>query len=104
MVDRFGPLDERLHYCMDYEYWLRLAQGGAAFGYVPRILASSRNHPDTKTWRDRGAVHDELNAMLKRRLGAVPVSWIVNHAFTLTELSRAGGRYRALPSSFKWRC
>ncbi|HEY3059496.1 MAG TPA: glycosyltransferase family 2 protein [Chloroflexota bacterium] len=97
VVERHGLLDERLHYCMDYEFWLRLAAGGAVFARVDDVLAGSRTHPATKTLRDRRAVHDELNAMLKRRFGAVPASWLVNHAYTLTELSRAGGGGTRVP-------
>lgn len=92
VVDRFGALDPELQYCMDYEYWLRLAAGGAHFLYVPRILAASRLHPAAKTLRARRAVHAEINTMLRRRVGRVPDSWILNEAHTTVEL---GGRGRA---------
>jgi len=26
VVEQFGFLDERLRYCMDYEYWLRIGK------------------------------------------------------------------------------
>jgi len=97
LVQRFGPLDDTLRYCMDYEYWLRLAAGGARFAYLPEVLTASRIHPDTKTQRDRLAIHIELNTTLRRRLGNVPASWLVNHAYTLTELSRQSGRAPPLP-------
>ena len=97
-------MDEQLHYCLDYEYWLRLAQGGARFGYAPYVLAASRSHAETKTERDRRALHAELNAMLKQRLGSVPTSWLVNHAYTLTELSRAEGEWRVIPFFVQMAC
>jgi glycosyltransferase involved in cell wall biosynthesis len=97
VVERFGPLDEKLRYCMDYEYWLRLAEGGAQFAYVPVVLASSRIHPETKTQRDRLAIHAELNTMLRRRLGHVPASWLLNHAHTQTELNRQAGKTPPVP-------
>ena len=90
-------LDERLHYCLDYEYWLRLAAGGALFRYVPKLLAGSRLYPETKTLRARLALHDELNTMLRERLGRVPDSWLLNHAHTLVELSRASHRPHLVP-------
>jgi glycosyltransferase involved in cell wall biosynthesis len=86
VVDRFGPLDERLHYALDYEYWVRLAQGGARFAYLPTLLAASRQHPETKTLSARLAVHAEINTMLRSRIGRVPESWLINNAHTLVEL------------------
>jgi GT2 family glycosyltransferase len=91
LVERFGALDERLHYCLDYEYWLRLAAGGARFAYLPQVLASSRLHRDAKTISARLPFHEEINSMLRRRVGRVPDSWLLNHAHTLVELRRSSG-------------
>jgi GT2 family glycosyltransferase len=97
VVERFGPLDERLHFCLDYEYWLRLAAGGARFAYLPQVLARSRLHPATKTLSARLPYHHELNSMLRARLGRVPESWLINHAHTLVELRRSAPARHALP-------
>jgi glycosyltransferase involved in cell wall biosynthesis len=97
VVERFGLLDERLHFCMDYEYWLRLAAGGAVFAYIPQTLAATREHPRTKTLSARAAYHAELNGMLRGRLGSVPATWLHNHAHTLVELNRARARTHLTP-------
>jgi hypothetical protein len=39
VVEQHGLPDESLHYCMDYEYWLRLGKGGARFHYLEEKLA-----------------------------------------------------------------
>ena len=44
VIERFGPFDARLNYCMDYEYWLRLGMRGARFVHIPMRLAASRLH------------------------------------------------------------
>ena len=84
IIDRFGFLDVSLHYCMDYEFWLRIGQGGARFAYQPTYLAGSRMYPENKTLGQKMAVHLEINDMLKNRLGRVPDSWLYSYAHYLT--------------------
>lgn len=80
IVERYGLLDEHLHYCMDYEYWLRLGRAGARFAYLPEKLACSRFYAETKTLGARVAVHAEINDVVKRYIGNVPTSCILNYA------------------------
>ena len=79
-LERFGDFDSRLQYCMDYEYWLRLATRGAQFLYLPEKLAAARNHGAAKTQRFRRQAHVEINDVLKRVFGVVPDNWLTNYA------------------------
>lgn len=79
-VDAYGTLDESLHYCMDYEYWLRIARAGARFAHLGEKLAGSRVHADTKSLRARVTMHREINDMLVRMVGTLPDTWIWNYA------------------------
>jgi glycosyltransferase involved in cell wall biosynthesis len=81
VIDRCGLLDTQLHFCMDYEYWLRLARAGVSFRYIPWVLSGTRFHRDAKTLKHRLAMHAEVNDMLRSRLGKVPASWLLNYAF-----------------------
>ena len=89
VVERFGPLDASLRFCMDYEYWLRLGRGGARFDYLEERLAGSRLHEETKTLGSRLPVHEEINDMLKRTFGRVPARWLIHYAHA--SLERDGG-------------
>ena len=71
VVDRFGPLDRDLQFCMDYDYWLRLAAGGAEFLWLRQKLAGSRLYAENKTLGSRVAVHGEINDVLRRHVGRV---------------------------------
>lgn len=113
VVEAHGMLDERLRFCMDYEYWIRLAQRGARFSYLEEKLAGSRLYPETKTLGSRVAAHAEINDMLAERLGRVPLRWLANYAYA--EVDAACGsppppvarRVRAIPhllrAARRWR-
>lgn len=85
IVEKFGGLDESLQFCMDYEFWLRLAQSGAKFAYLPKLLAATRIHGQTKTNASRLKCHHEINDMLSKRFGSVPDRWVFNYAHAAVE-------------------
>jgi glycosyltransferase involved in cell wall biosynthesis len=87
VVERFGLLDERLHIALDYEYWLRLARGGATFAHLPRVLAGWRLYPGIKSYAGRLQMHVEVNRMMLEKLGYVPDQWIYNYAHARLELT-----------------
>jgi glycosyltransferase involved in cell wall biosynthesis len=84
VVERFGSLTETLQYCMDYDYWLRLAAGDARFFWLRRKLAGSRLYPENKTIGSRIKAHNEINNVLRRHLGRVPDQRIYIYAEILT--------------------
>lgn len=80
VLSQYGLLDPQLHFCLDYEYWLRLGLKGANFAYLPEILAGSRIYPQTKSSRFYLQAHFETINMLQRTLGYIPPEWIVNYS------------------------
>jgi glycosyltransferase involved in cell wall biosynthesis len=92
LIDRFGGLDERLHIALDYEYWLRLALGGATFTHLPRVLAGWRLYPGIKSYAQRLQLHVEVNRMMLQHLGHVPDQWIYNYAHARLELTSIDAR------------
>jgi glycosyltransferase involved in cell wall biosynthesis len=112
VVEQFGLFDETLKYCMDYEYWLRLAKQGVAFYYLPQLLAGSRLYPAAKTLRDRLKVHREINDMFYKKCGSVPDHWLYNYAHVFADvrgLNRQSGflfllviAVTTLLAAFRW--
>lgn len=84
ITEKVGLLDENLHYCMDYEYWLRL---GAItnFSRTPEVLAGSRMYQSNKTIGKRAPVHKEINDMLLQKIGYVPDKWIYAYAHAVVK-------------------
>jgi hypothetical protein len=83
-LEKVGYLDENLHYCLDYDLWIRLARLGPPT-YLDRFLANSRLHADTKTLGQRRSCHWETARMWKRIEKRVPTAWVFALAHAVVE-------------------
>jgi len=59
-------LDERLHYAMDFEFFVRLASRGYRFKHVPAILADFRFQQGSKTCTASHKQLEELDSVMHR--------------------------------------
>jgi glycosyltransferase involved in cell wall biosynthesis len=86
-----GYLNESLHYCMDYDYWIRVTKQHPV-GYIPAYLATSTLHPGGKTLSKKYEAHREMLATVRKHYGRVPSRWIAAYAHASLEryLSREG--------------
>lgn len=79
VLEEVGLLDESLHYCLDWDLWIRIARR-APFVYVPGYLATTRLHTGAKTLRERAPVHAEGLTVLRRHFGRVTTRWTYAYA------------------------
>lgn len=72
LLKQIGLLDETLRYCLDYEYWLRIAQK-YPLHYLAVPLARERFHSQAKTTQATVSRMAEIEAVARRYGGrAVP--------------------------------
>lgn len=74
ILEEYGFLDESLHFCMDYEFWLRIAQK-EKFYLINHKLAYSRLYKSNKTLNNRLAVTNEISLMIQNVSNHVPLTW-----------------------------
>lgn len=84
VVDKYGYLDDKLQYCMDYDYWLRLGKG-EKFYRLNDFIAGSRLYEDNKTLGARRKVHEEMLTMQEKNLGKASEKWIYNLAHVIVD-------------------
>jgi glycosyltransferase involved in cell wall biosynthesis len=75
IFEQFGPLDERLHLALDYEYWLRIGRD-RPFHFVDQVLAASRDHPATKSRTRRVIVQRECLFASRLHTGRWSPKWL----------------------------
>lgn len=59
IFDDGNRINEKLHYAMDFEFFLRLASNGYRFMHFPKILADYRLQPNSKTCSSPNLQRDE---------------------------------------------
>jgi hypothetical protein len=59
LLDRVGPLDESLHYAMDYDLWMRFAKDGAQLEVIDWPFAFFRLHDAQKTTQSIACIAEQ---------------------------------------------
>lgn len=110
-----GPLDERLWYSADWEFWLRLARQGTTV-YHPRPLAMFRLHSGAQTlgcarraselrWQQQAVLERHLSRAAVNRSGAMVASFSADVNVALAMLAGGKGRevnWRELARRYFW--
>lgn len=106
VFERIGLLSDHLHYCMDYEFWIRCNKNEIKFAYIDKNLACARYHIKNKTYGQRGKSYEEVSDMLRQKYGYVNHNWLKRYAEFLTEgfdgvLEHSGNTAINKPASVK---
>lgn len=80
-----GPLDESLHWTMDYDLWLRMGRRADPLLVLDRVLARFRLHPASKTGQVDRRQFDEQYAVACRYVGDDRVSRAI-HRFNVEKI------------------
>jgi glycosyltransferase involved in cell wall biosynthesis len=95
-----GMLDTRLHYSLDYEFWMRFAKRHKLLR-IPGVLATSRVHRGSKSLTGRSKVYRANIRLLKRYYGYAPFPAVYGYCCSLLD-SRDGILERVPPSAPKY--
>jgi glycosyltransferase involved in cell wall biosynthesis len=80
VLDRFGYPDETLAFAMDFEFFLRVATGGATMRFIPQLWGAFRIHGNSKTSSIATVGVAEMHEVMRRHG--------VDHRLPLTRLIR----------------
>jgi len=71
VIEKVGPVDESLRFCMDYDLWIRISRQ-SVIDYLPDYIAHSRLHEESKTIKQAVPRAREALDMLYRHYRSVP--------------------------------
>jgi hypothetical protein len=86
-----------LHYALDYELWMRIAQKYEMVK-IDRYLATSRMYRDNKTVRLRPLGCSEAMSNLLKYYGYIPPNWV--YGYLCARFSKTDGFFEADTPSF----
>jgi len=74
LTERHGLFDERYQYCMDLDFWIRLAVGGEVCRRVDYPLAAFRMHPESKSVGQADRFEPERQRVIAAHIARLPPS------------------------------
>lgn len=91
-------LNPTLHYCMDYDFWIRVGHH-FRIDRINRFLANSHRYLGTKSFAHREQLFQEVYAVLQRSFERVPPHWKVCRVYyRLVDLSWPLARWVLWPA------
>lgn len=66
LLEKYGYLDEKHHFCMDTEFWIRCAQNGAEFRQIKSCIGITRAHGDAKTTNLQDLLFNEHKELIRK--------------------------------------
>lgn len=74
VLNAVGLINEEYHLAMDYDLWLRIAQRGFSFHYLPQVLSYYRFHEDSKSGSSGYFDHfiKEWHAVFMKNIAQLP--------------------------------
>ena len=96
VFEQVGPINETLHYCFDYEYWIRAARTNCAFRFLDRKVSNATLHMNSKTMGQRVTSLRETCEMVAQQFGFVAEQWVYRLADA--ELNGADGIVKFSPT------
>jgi len=82
LYERLGGINKDLHYCLDYNLWLKFYLAGANFYYLRKPLSATRVYDRTKTATGGKEFVDEILQMLQQELGYIPDCWKLYYEYS----------------------
>jgi glycosyltransferase involved in cell wall biosynthesis len=75
IYDQVGGVRNDLHFCLDYNLWLKFYQAGGNFLYINKPLSATRMYGATKSATAGEGYVGEIHSMLLDELGYIPICW-----------------------------
>lgn len=95
--DRFGYFSTEFDHTLDYEFWIRVMNGGARFLHLKQEWACAREHPEAKSQRLRGDIFRQIRGLQMKHLGYCGRNWWEQYLRYLRD--ERGGGWRLLPGN-----
>ena len=80
VMNELGGTDASLHYAMDYDLWIRLAESNRRFAFLDAPLAVAVVHDAAKTEDGSGGSLAEAISLVQKHYGFVSWSWALGQA------------------------
>ncbi|MEZ0153469.1 MAG: glycosyltransferase family 2 protein [Candidatus Reddybacter sp.] len=88
LFEKVGGLNDKLHYCLDYNLWIKFYLAGAKFLYLKKPLSATRIYESTKTATGGMLFVNEILQMLQAELGYIPTCWIFYNNYSMMKFNR----------------
>lgn len=88
LFDKVGGLNDKLHYCLDYNLWIKFYLAGAKFLYLKKPLSATRLYGSTKTATGGMLFVKEILHMVNDELGYIPTCWVFYNDYSKMKFDR----------------